>query len=230
MGWVRRALRDEGGRVRREAEKRKKLMETDGGRRKEKRERVCPANETLITINCRIVWQIDRIYEWWYFSRGIEKLSWERGRRGRHAPLFRSLFSLSLFLFSEKSRDTGWDPADPSPPSETKTLLSPRPLSVYMPHHALPVGPATASRAWLAVADGGARGISGNPRWGFRMTDSPERMADGVERRGRYSRSGRWFSASAATGCRNHILCLYVLSAFSFFSQTKIAIGSSRVL
>lgn len=142
-----------------------------------------------------------------------------------HAPLFHSLFS--LFLFSEKSRDTGWDPDDPSPPSETTTLLSPRPLSVYMPHHALPVGPATASRAWLAVADGGARGISGNPRWGFRMTDGPERMADGVERWGRYSRSGRWFSASAATGCRNHILCLCVLSAFPFFFSDK---NSHRVI
>jgi len=102
-------------------------------------------------------------------------------------------------------------------------------LSVYMPHHALPVDPATASRAWLVVADGGARGISGNPRWGFRMTDGPERMADGVERRGRYSRSGRWFSASAATGCRNHILYLCVFSAFSPFSRTKIAIGSLRM-
>lgn len=99
-------------------------------------------------------------------------------------------------------------------------------LSVYMPHHALPVDPATASRAWLAVADGGARGISGNPRWGFRMTDGPERMADGVERRGR---SERWFPASAATGCRNHILCLCVFFAFSPFSRTKIAIGSLRV-
>jgi len=112
---------------------------------------------------------------------------------------------LFLFLLTE---DTGCWPAIGD--MDSYLLV----LSVYVPRRSVP-SPAIASRSWLAVAMVGPVGSVGTrvfSRWGFRMTDGPERIADGAEHpreeNTSCSWSGRWFSTFAVGHC-DYLLSFY---------------------
>lgn len=168
-----------------------------GETREEERERrggtgetecVCPANGTLIAINCYIVRRIDRIYEWWQVERADQRRSARftvnrmRQADGATVSLAPSLSLFRSVPLRRSRRMSGPGPAGPSPSRDVSRdklsyLLV---FSVYMSRRALP---ATApSLGWLSTMVG-PHGIQWEPvctQWGIRMTDGPERIADGV--------------------------------------------------
>jgi len=129
-------------------------------------------------------------------------------------PARNSLYPfLFLFLLTE---DTGCWPAIGD--MDSYLLV----LSVYVPRRSVP-SPAIASRSWLAVAMVGPVGSVGTrvfSRWGFRMTDGPERIADGAEHpreeNTSCSWSGRWFSTFAVRHC-DYFFSFYRKCLFSPF-------------